>query len=71
MKYVTHNTTTEFLAIMARRQGTPKGVMLSKILKSGKLGKPQFNKFYGSESTAQEVISRLEDNNPGQHWVEA
>lgn len=70
MKYVTKPTNTEFRAIMARRSN-PKGVMLCKILKSGKLGKPQFNQFYGGEKTAQEVITRLEKNNPGQHWVEA
>ena len=70
MKYVTKSTNTEFKAIMARRSN-PKGVMLCRILKSGKLGKPQFNQFYGSEKTAQEVITRLEKNNPGQHWVEA
>lgn len=70
MKYVTKSTNTEFKAIMARRSN-PKGVMLCRILKSGKLGKPQFNQFYGGEKTAQEVITRLEKNNPGQHWVEA
>lgn len=70
MKYVTKSTNTEFMAIMARRSN-PKGVMLCRILKSGKLGKPQFNQFYGGEKTAQEVITRLEKNNPGQHWVEA
>jgi len=70
MKYVTKSTNTEFKAIMARRSN-PKGVMLSRILKSGKLGKPSFNQFYGGEKTAQEVIARLEKNNPGQHWVEA
>lgn len=71
MKYVTRSTNTEFKAIMARRMGTPKGATLSRILKSGKPGKPTFYKFYGSESTAQEVITRLEKNNPGDHWVEA
>lgn len=70
MKYVGPNTNTEFKAIMARRSN-PKGVMLSRILKSGKPGKPSFNRFYGGESTAEEVIARLEKNNPGDHWVEA
>ena len=70
MKYVTKSTNTEFNAIMARRSN-PKGVMLCRILKSGKPGKPSFNQFYGGEKTAQEVIARLEKNNPGQHWVEA
>lgn len=71
MKYITKSTNTEFYALLARRQGTPKGVMLSRILKSGKPGKPQFNRFYGNESTAEEVIARLEENNPGDHWIEA
>ena len=71
MKYVTKNTTTEFRAILARRQGTPKGVTLSRILKSGKPGKPQFYSMLGCENTAQDVINRLEKNNPGDHWVEA
>ena len=70
MKYVTKSTNTEFKAIMARRDN-PKGVMLSCILKSGKAGKPAFYKFYGSESTAQDVIDRMERNNPGNHWIEA
>lgn len=70
MKYVTKSTNTEFKAIMARRSN-PKGVMLSRILKSGKLGKPAFYRFYGNESTAQDVINRMESNNPGDHWVEA
>lgn len=70
MKYVTKSTNTEFYAIMARRSN-PKGVMLSQILKSGKPGKPTFYQFYGCEKTAQEVIDRMENNNPGKHWVEA
>lgn len=70
MKYVTKSTNTEFKAIMARRSN-PKGVMLSCILKSGKVSKPAFYKFYGSESTAQDVIDRMERNNPGNHWIEA
>lgn len=70
MKYVTKSTNTEFNAIMARRSN-PKGVMLSRILKSGKAGKPAFYRFYGNESTAQDVINRMESNNPGDHWVEA
>ena len=70
MKYVTKSTNTEFKAILARRSN-PKGVMLSRILKSGKAGRPQFYQFYGSESTAQDVINRMESNNPGDHWVEA
>ena len=42
MKYVGPNTNTEFKAIMARRSN-PKGVMLSRILKSGKPGKHRHN----------------------------
>lgn len=70
MKYVTKSTNTEFKAILSRRSN-PKGVMLSRILKSGKAGRPQFYQFYGSERTAQDVINRMESNNPGNRWVEA
>ena len=70
MKYATKSTNTEFKAIMARRSN-PEGVMLSRILKSGKPGKPQFYRFYGGEKTAQEVIERMQSNNPGTIWVEA
>lgn len=70
MKYVTKSTNIEFKAIMARRNNL-KGVMLSRLLKSGKLGKPQFYQFYGGEKTAQEVIERLQKNNPSSIWVEA
>ena len=71
MKYVTKSTNTEFMAILARRQGTPNGVMLSRILKSGKPGKPTFYKMYGNEKSADDVIKRLESNNPGDVWVVA
>lgn len=70
MKYVSRSTNTEFRAIMERRSN-PKGVMLCRVLKSGKLGKPQFNRFYGGEKTAQDVINRLEKLNAGSRWVEA
>lgn len=70
MKYVTKSTNTEFKTIMDRRSNL-KGVMLSRLLKSGKLGKPQFYQFYGGEKTAQEVIERLQKNNPSNTWVEA
>lgn len=70
MKYVTKSTNTEFKAILARRSNI-EGVMLSRILKSGKPGKPQFYQFYGGEKTAQEVIERMQNNNPGNTWVEA
>lgn len=65
------STNTEFQAILARRRGTPKGVMLSRILKSGKPGKPTFYQFFGCEHSAQDVINRMESNNPGDKWVEA
>lgn len=70
MKYVTKSMNTEFQAIMSRRS-TPKTVVICKILKSGKPGKPFEATLYGSETTAEEVIARLEKNNPGQHWVKA
>lgn len=70
MKYVTKSTNTEFKAILARRSN-PKGVMLSRLLKSGKPGRPQFYQLYGGEKTAQEVIERMQNNNPGDIWVEA
>lgn len=70
MKYVTKSTNTEFRAIMARRSN-PTGFMLSRILKSGKPGKPQFYKAYGGEKTAEDVIRRMMENNPGDVWVEA
>lgn len=65
------NTNVEFRAIMDRRHGASSGVMLSRILKSGKPGKATFYQFYGSESTAQDVIDRMEKNNPGNKWIEA
>lgn len=71
MKYVTKSTNTEFQAIMARRRSTPKGVMLSRILKSGKPGKPSFYQFFGCEHSVEDVIRRMERNNPGQIYVEA
>lgn len=70
MKYVTKSTNTEFHAIMARRSN-PTGFMLSRILKSGKPGKPRFYTSFGCEKTAQDVINRLMRNNPGDVWVEA
>lgn len=70
MKYATKSTNTEFKAIMNRRS-SPKTIALCKILKSGKAGKPCEYTLLGSESSAEEVITRLESCNPGQHWVEA
>lgn len=65
------STNTEFYAIMDRRAGTPNGAMISRITKTGKPGKPAFFRFFGTETTAQEVIIRLERNNPGQKYIEA
>lgn len=70
MMYVTKSMNTEFNAIMSRRSN-PKSVMICRILKSGKPGKPYAETLYGSETTAQDVINRLEAFNPGSHWVEA
>lgn len=64
------STNVEFRAIMSRRS-TLQGVTLSRILKNGKPGKPAFYRFYGSEKSAEDVISRLEKNNPGDKWIEA
>lgn len=60
----------KFEAIMDRRSNK-NTVTLSKILKSGKPGKPAAYDLHGSEHTAQDVIARLEKNNPGCKWVEA
>lgn len=67
MKRITNN---DFHAILARRRSAPKGVMLSRILKSGKPGKPQFYEFFGCEHSVEDVIRRMERNNPGQTYVE-
>lgn len=61
----------DFYHISSRRESKPDGVMLRLILMSGKPGKPRFCRFYGSESTAQEVIKRLEELNPGDKYIEA
>ena len=66
-KYVTHNTSTEFHAIMSRRSHK-KTVTLRRILKSGKPGAAMEYEMY-SDKTAEDVIARLEQNNPGDHWV--
>ena len=41
------------------------------LLKSGKLGAASEYRLYGSEKTAEDVITRLENNNPGSRWVVA
>lgn len=65
------STNTEFRAIMARRSGTPNGAMISRILKSGKPGKPFFVAYLWNESTVQDVINRMEKQNSGTTYVEA
>lgn len=71
MMYVTKNTSADFNAILNRRSKSKRTVTLSRILKNGKLGKPTSYDLYGSEKNAQDVIARLESNNPGSKWVEA
>lgn len=66
MKY----SNNDFHAILARRRPNIKGVMLSRILKSGKPGKPSFYQFFGCEHSVEDVIRRMERNNPGQTYVE-
>lgn len=61
----------QFEAIYNRRKGTPRGYMLSCIRKDGKPGKPMFHDAMGCENCAEDVIARLEGNNPGRHWVVA
>lgn len=70
MKYVSKSMNVEFRAIQARRS-TPKTVLLCKVLKSGKLGVAREEHLYGSETSAEDVIARLEKLNPGSHWVKA
>lgn len=64
------NSTTN-LAFHVLNRTHSKGVQIARILKSGKAGKPFFAEFYGNEKTAQEVIDRMEENNPGTKFVEA
>ena len=61
----------EFRAIQSRRAGEAKGAMICRELKSGKLGKPFFVQFIGAEKNAQDVIARMESNNPGNKYFEA
>ena len=60
----------KFQAIMERRSSV-KTVSLRRILKSGKPGAAIEYRLYGAEKTAEDVIKRLEGNNPGDHWIEA
>lgn len=63
-------TTNEiFIALHSKKQS--KGVELRRILKNGKFGASSFYEFYGDEKTEQDVIDRMERNNPGRHWVKA
>ena len=69
MKYIS-SSRHDFNAICNRNEGK-NNVMLCKILKSGKPGKPTAYELYGNEKTAQDVIARMEKLNPGKKWVEA
>lgn len=51
-----------------RAKANKKTIALQRKLKSGKWGKPTEYEFFGGEKTAEEVISRLERNNPGNTW---
>lgn len=59
-------TTINMLADIRRSNLTI--VTLQRKLKSGKWGKPCEHKLFGCEKTAEEVIARLERNNPGDTW---
>lgn len=67
MKYISSH---DFSAICNRNKNK-RSVMLCRILKSGKPGKPTAYELYGKEKTAQDVIARMEKLNPGKKWVEA
>lgn len=46
------------------------GVYLYSVKKDGSLySKPEFHRFFGDEKSAEDVISRLEKQNPGQRFV--
>jgi hypothetical protein len=51
-----------------RHERNKKVVTLQRLLKSGKWGKACEYEFFGCEKTAEEVIARLERNNPGDIW---
>lgn len=62
----------QFQAICERRNSNKKGVMLRYITKKGTPSKnASFHEFYGLEKTAQDVINRLEELNPGRKFIEA
>lgn len=62
-------TRTTFNMIQQNRaKANKKTVTLQRKLKSGKWGKPAEHEFFGGEKTAEEVIARLERNNPGCTW---
>ena len=56
-----------FTAIQNRRSAPKKTVILQRLLKSGKWGKPTEYEMW-NDKTAEEVIARLERNNPGDTW---
>ena len=57
--------------IINGKDSTPKnGVYLYPVRKDGsKYAKPSFYEFYGNEKTAEDVIARLEELNPGKKFV--
>lgn len=57
----------KFATIMKNRS-TKKTVTLQKKLKSGKFGKPREYEMFGGETTAEDVIKRLEKSNPDSTW---
>lgn len=57
----------KFATIMKNRS-TKKTVILQKKLKSGKFGKPCEYEMFGGETTAEDVIKRLEKSNPDSTW---
>lgn len=69
MKYVNSKQQALSNAYFASKKSKVKGFYLSRILKSGKPGKPSLYETYGREKSAQDVIDRLERLNPGDHWV--
>lgn len=60
-----------YKAVMNRRVGQKTTVTLCRLTKNGKPGKPTEYELFGAEATAEDVINRLERNNPGSHWMKA
>lgn len=69
MKYVNSKQQALSNAYFASKKSKANGFYLSRILKSGKPGKPSLYETYGREKCAQDVIDRLERLNTGDHWV--